>query len=461
MFPGKLVCPGLLAAAMLLAQSAPHAGAQAAFPQTSMRALVGGNGLGGPKSAGTLVLAAAGASFESPDFVFNVPADEILSVEPKGARDGFLTLVLDPHSKFIAAYPSLVTQRTNSINQPEHLLVVTLDPSEPVNTELTRAKGFQGFIQQQRAAREQATVGVTAADSAAGPAHPSLGKTVHVVLKGTGAEPAGLLTFFPDHLQFDSPDVTIRMAQNQIEEMEPAGARESFLQVKYDGKSSFATAYRKYQNVYRYGSFLFVLSPQEAVAPAYKLAQDYTAYTAAVRAGQEQAIVNGQNAAGAPLQPGPVAGAEKRELARYNAGFLERHNPGNSLLNGFKVINGIPGELIAFDTGLGYVSEAQNPSVKPARQTFLQNGYLKFFVPQQAILGMRDVSVIRNASSSNVNSYIAEVDLDRNSNFYLQSKALLADSDKDNRLFFSFKEQYQLRQFLANGPKGAGARDAF
>ncbi len=432
-----------------------------------MRALVGGGGFGGPKSGGTLVLAAAGASFESPDFVFSVPADEILSVEPKGARDGFLTLVLDPHSKFIAAYPSLVTQRTNSINQPEHLLVITLDPSEPVNTELARAKGFQGFIQQQRAAREQATVGAAQPEGSAGAAHPSLDQTLHVTVGGQRID--GLLTFKRDHLQFVSPDVTINFPFNQIQELDPAGARETFLKVHTDYRSKFGQAYINYQS-YPPGTFLFMLAPQEAIAPALRLAQDYTQYVAEVRAGQEQAIVNGQQAdaggstsgfAGGAAGSAVAAGAEKRELARYNAGFLERHNPGNSLLNGFKVINGIPGELVAFDTGLGYVSEAQNPSVKPARQTFLQNGYLKFFVPQQAILGMRDVSVIRNASSSNANSYIAEVDLDRNSNFYLQNKALLADSDKDNRLFFSFKEQYQLRQFLANAPRGAGARDAF
>ncbi len=175
--------------------------------------------------------------------------------------------------------------------------------------------------------------------------------------------------------------------------------------------------------------------------------------------------MNGTESAGEDTPAGsvPVAssGTEKRELARYDAGFLERHNPGSSLLNGFKLINGIPGTVVVFDTGLGYVSQAQNPGIKPARQPFIQSGYLKFFVPQSAILSMRDVSVIRNQNAASNNSYIAEIDLDRNSNFYQQSKGLMTESDKDNRLFFTFKERYMLMQFLANAPHGAGARDSF
>jgi hypothetical protein len=92
--------------------------------------------------------------------------------------------VLDPHSKFIAAYPSLVSERTNSIQEQEHLLVVSLDPSEPVDVELTRVKAFQAFIKNHRVERERATVGGAQIDPSDNAAHPSFGKTLHVVLNG-------------------------------------------------------------------------------------------------------------------------------------------------------------------------------------------------------------------------------------------------------------------------------------
>ncbi len=445
----------------LTATAAPYAMGQATIPQTSMRALVG-NSFNGPKSTGVLMLSSTGVGFESSDFVFSVPADDILSVESKGARDGFLTLVLDPHSKFITAYPSLISQRSNSIGEPEHLLVLTLDPSEPVNVDLARAKTFQGFIKTHRAEREQAIVG--ASESGAGnSAHPSLQKTVHVALREGFGHSDGLLTFFPDRLQYDSSDVAIRVPLNQILGLNAAGARETYLRVEVDEKGSLGKAYQNYISYSPFG-FQFVLAPQEAIAPAYKLAEDYTQYFQAVRSGQEQAIVNGGSAesvASASGPPAAAAPAEKREIARYDAGFLERHNPGNGLLNGFKTITGIPGTVIVFDTGLGYVSHGQNPNIKPTRQPYMQNGYLKFFVPQSAILSMRDVSVVRNQNAANMNSYIVEVDLDRNSNFFQQSKGLMAESDKDNHLFFAFKERYMLTQFLENAPHGAGARDSF
>jgi hypothetical protein len=277
-------------------------------------------------------------------------------------------------------------------------------------------------------------------------------------------DPDGLLTFFPDRLQFDGQDATIRFPLDQVVGLDPAGARETFLMVHVNPKNKIAVAYMRYEYGYETGNFQFILAPVEPIAPALKLAEDYTQYVAAVRSGQEQAMVSGSapagTAAGTPLTSSPSSSDEKRELARYDAGFLERHSP-NSKLNSFKLISGVPGTLIVFDSGLGYVSVAQNPSLKPARQSFLQNGYLKFFLPQTAILGIRDVSVIRNLNTDTNNTFIAEVDLDRNSSFYQQNKALMAESDQDNRLFFTFRNRGSLNQFLNSTPHGSGARDTF
>ena len=449
--------------------------AQASFPDRSMQGIVG-TSYQGVKSSGTLTLASSGVSFDSPDFVFTLAADDILAVESKGAREGFVTFVIDSHSKFLLAYPTLVSQRSNSIGEGEHLLTVSLPASEAVDTELTRVKAYQRFIQAHRAEREQATVGASAAEAGSTPAHPSLGKTLHVVLGGSmGAESDGLLTFFADRLQFDSQDAAIRFPIDQIVSIDAAGARETFLHLHVNPKSKLVQAYRKYGSAYENGRFDFVLLPSEPIAPAFALGEDYARYTSAVRSGMEQATVGGGSVAasggsaggsgmGGPVGPDPGTGAAsggKVEVARFEAGFLERHNPSSKLLNGLKVINGIPGTVVVFDSGVGYVSTAQNPSLKATRQPYTQNGYLKFFVPDSAILSVRDVSVIRNANGSVNNSYITEVDLDRNSPFYQQSKPLVAESDQDNRLFLTFHNPGELVRFLQASPHAPAARDAF
>ena len=466
----------LAALALTLALATSSALAQAAFADRTMKASVGNTPFGRQKSSGTLTLASSGVSFDSADFVFTLPADDILSVETKGARDGFLTFVIDNHSKFLAAYPSLLGNRFNSIGEDEHLLIVSLDSSEPVDVELTRAKAYQVFVKNHRAERDRATVGGAQTETANNPAHPSFGKIVHVTLRGnSGAQADGLLTFFPDRLQFDSQDVAIRFPIDQVFGVDAAGARETFMLLHINPKSKISTAYLRYEHGYENGEFLFLLAPSDAIAPSLKLAEDYQQYAEAVRSGREQAIVTGGASTLPAISSSPSTGApntlpqtgsavEKREIARYNTGFLERHNPSNKLVNGFKAITGIPGNLVVFDTGLGYVSEAQNPNVKPARQSFTQSGYLKFFVPDTAILGMRDVTVVRSGNTftgSSNSSYIAEIDLDRNSTFFQQNKALMADSDQDNHLFFTFKDQYSLQRFLSSNPHASGARDSF
>lgn len=258
-------------AVSLLFGSSAISYAQASFSDRSMQAIVGAP-YQGVKSSGTLTLSSAGVSFDSPDFVFTLPADEIQAVESKGARDGFVTFVIDSHSKFLQAYPTLVSQRSNNIGEGEHLLTVSLAPTEPVDTELMRVKAYGQFIKAHRAEREQATVGASAAAAASTPAHPSLGKTLHVeVGGGMGAESDGLLTFFPDRLQFDSQDVAIRFPIDQILSLDAAGARETFLQLHINPKSKLVQAYLHYESPYQTGRFDFKLLPSEAIAPSLAL----------------------------------------------------------------------------------------------------------------------------------------------------------------------------------------------
>ncbi len=433
--------------------------AQSTYSTRTLQASVGN---GGPAGSGTLTLAAAGATFNSPDFVFALPADDINAVEFSGTRDAFLTLVLTQTSKFPRAYPSLVRTRFNSIGQAEQMLVVSLQPGQPVEPATVSAKQFQGFIRAHRAERDQAAVGVTGSDAV----HPSFGKILHVALRNTD----GLLTFFPDHMQYDNPDVSIRFPLGDVLSIEAAGARETFMHVHVRLDSPLQKGYLPYEELQytpqkdRY--FTFVLLPLEPVGPAFRLAQDYADYVGNLRAGRERASVEGE-ASSLPAQaPAAVASGAapsgKREIARLDAAFLERHNPSNKLVNSFKAIMGVSGTLIVFDTGLGYVSQNQPSNLRPARLPYLEGGYLKFFVPSEAVSSVRDVSVIRNANGSDTNNtFIAQVELDRNSPFYLQHRALMADSDQDNRLFFVFKSRYLLTEFLRNAPHAAAARDQF
>lgn len=433
--------------------------AQSTFPSKILQASVGNAVRGG---AGTLTLAPAGVSFDSPDFVFTLPADDITAVEFSGAREAFLTLVLDQQSKFPRAYPALVRLRANSIGQEERLLVIALGAGEPVDPAVLRARQFQAFIRAHRAEREQAAVGAIGTDTA----HPSFGKTLHVALSNRD----GLLTFFSDHLQYDNPDVSIHLALGDILGIEAAGSRETFLHVGVRRQSQAQRAYQNYmqfgivdsQNVYY---LPFVLLPSDPVAPAFRLAQDYAEYVDNVRAGREQAGVAG-NAGAAPVQPlaapAQAGTAAKREINRFDAGFLERHNPVNKLVNNFKAIVGVPGTLIVFDTGFGYASLNQPANLRPARLPYLENGYLKFFVPAEAVASARDVSVVRSLNGPEANNtYIAEIALDRNSPFYLQHRALMTESDGDNKLFFVFKSRGALADCLRELPHGVPARDSF
>ncbi len=67
----------LLMACMIFIVAAAFSQAQSSVPQTSMKAAVGGGAFGTPKSMGSLILSSAGAGFDSPDFVFTLPNDDI------------------------------------------------------------------------------------------------------------------------------------------------------------------------------------------------------------------------------------------------------------------------------------------------------------------------------------------------------------------------------------------------
>ena len=459
LFAALRFCLALVVVFAFTALSLSVAHAQAAFPSKTLAAYVGRPT---PADSGTLTLSSAGLGFESPDFVFTLPVDDIAAVEFSGTRDAFLTLVLDQQSKFARSYPSLLRSRFNSIGQQEELLIVALQPAEPVDAAVGRAKQFQAFVREHRAERERAAVGASGTDAA----HPSFGKTLHVALQGKD----GLLTFFPDHLQYDNPDVSIRLGLADMLHIDAAGARQTFLRVEIRPDSPQRRAYATYEAFGYVGPreqfFLnFVLVPSEPIAPAFRLAQDYADYLDGVRAGRERASVAG--AAGTvPSRDStsPAAGAAmgKREIARFDAAFLERHNPSSRLVNSFKAILGIPGTAIVFDSGLGFVSLNRPTNLKPTRSPFLEDGYLKFFVPNEAIQGVRDVSVVRNLNGSEINNtYIAEIDVDRSSAFYLQHRALMAESDADNRLFLVFKSRAALAEFLRGAPRAAPARDQF
>ncbi len=434
--------------------------AQAGFAGRTMQATVGNGNAGG---SGTLKLASAGVGFDSPDFVFSLPVDDITAVEFSGTREAYLTLVLDQQSKFPRAYPTLVRTRFNSIGQEERLVTLGLQPREPMDPAVANARQFQAFVRAHRAEREQASVGAAASDAA----HPSFGKTLHVALQNKD----GLLTFFPDHLQYDNPDVSIHLGLADMAGAAAAGARETFFSVEVR-PGPLQKAYQGYErseftNTFHY--FLpFVLVPSEPVAPAFRLAQDYAEYLDNVRAGREQADVQGNagTAVGVapplPASASPSGSAAKRELNRFDAAFLERHNPSSKLVNSFKPILGTAGTLIVFDTGIGYVSLNRPTNLKASRLPYLEDGYLKFFVPGEAIQSARDVSVIRNTTGGEANNtYIAEISVDRSSAFYAQHRALMAESDADNRLFFVFKSRGALAAYLGLAPHAVGGRDQF
>ena len=436
----RLLCVARVLLCVLLASGFVLPGhevsAQSIYSTRTFQASVGN---GGPAGSGALTLATAGVTFNSPDFVFALPADDINAVDFSGTRDAFLTLTLSQTSKFPRAYPSLVRTRYNSIGQAEQMLVVSLQPSQPVEPATAGAKQFQSFIRAHRQERDQAAVGATSSDAA----HPSFGKILHIALRDTD----GLLTFYPDHMQYENPDVSIRFPLGDILSIEAAGARETFMHVHVRTGSAVQKGYQQEEQM-RYTpqkdwTFSFVLVPSEPVAPAFRLAQDYADYVSNVRAGREQASVSA-GASSSPAQDPAVASSaavpnSKREIARFDAAFLERHSPSSKLVNSFKAIMGVPGTLIVFDTGLGYVSQNQPSNLKPARLPYLEGGYLKFFLPSEAVSSVRDVSIVRSANGSDTNgTFIAQVELDRNSSFYLQHRALMAESDQDNRLFFVF-----------------------
>ncbi len=450
-------CLTLLVVFALAVPAPSIAYAQAAIPSRTLAAYVGRPS---PADSGTLTLGSAGVGFESPDFVFTLSVDDIAAVEFSGTRETFLTLVLNQQSKFTRSYPSLLRSRYNSIGQEEQLLMVALQPGEPVDAAVARAKQFQAFVQAHDAERERAAVGATETDAA----HPSFGKTLHVALRNKD----GLLTFFADHLQYDNPDVSIHLGLADMVGATAAGARETFLRIdlRTGPVQKGYESYERFEFTNTYHYFLpFVLEPSEPIAPAFRLAQDYADYIDSVRAGREQASVAGNmGSSPSPTTSAPIAGSPggKREVARFDAAFLERHNPSNKLVNGFKAILGIPGTLIVFDSGFGYVSLNRPTNLKASRLPYLEDGYLKFFVPGNAVASMRDVSVIRNANGSEINNtYIAEIDLDRNSAFYIQHRSLMAESDADNKLFFVFKSRGALADCLRSAPRIAPARDQF
>lgn len=419
--------------------------------------------------SGKLLLDRDAVSFESSEVVFSLPTKDITAVEYQGTRKDFLTLVLDSSSKFVSLYPFLLSQRNDAYRQPEFILSISLGAKDAVDVSVRVAKSFQSLIAAQNQAAARALVGPVVINESDRAAHPFMGKTIRVVINlfdypNTGIATGvirGFLTFFPENVQFNSRELNFVLPYRIAVQVDCAGARETFLRVGIDPRGKFNQQYEKYlavENFHRVSAVLFTLDVDEQVAPSYKIAMDFQQYMNDLFAGRNHATT-GNSASDSSAARAETA--EKRELGRVDVGLLEKHSP-KSAINGWKLINGIPGDLIVFDAGIGYVSKTVQPSVKPTRKQFFKDGYLKFFIPLEAVLSKEDVSVIRNRENINAstNSFILEIDIDRNSGFFREHNALMTESDQDNRLFFVFRDKSAFDQFSSIFPKIA-SRDHF
>jgi len=419
---------------------------------------------------GKLLLDQNTVSFDSSEIVLSLPTKDITGVEYQGTRKDFLTLVLDSNSKFISLYPFLLSQRNDAYRQRESVLIISLGAKEAVDVSAKAARSFQSFVAAQNDAAAKALVGPVNIDASDRAAHPFLGTTIRVVVNlfdypNTGS-PTGLvrgfLTFFPDRIQFSSRDLTFVLPYNIAVQVDCAGARETFLRVGLDPRSKFNQQYEKYlavENFHRVPAMLFTLDVNEQVGPSYKTALDFQEYMNGLFSGKSKALAGASSPADSSTAPAQIS--EGRELGKVEVGLLEKHFP-KSAINGWKLINGIPGDLVAFDGGIGYVSKKVQPDVKPAKKQFLKDGYLKFFIPINAVLAKEDVSVIRNRGNLNdsTNSFIIQIDVARDSDFFREHNGLMAESDQDNRLFFVFKNKSAFDQFTNFFPR-LSSRDKF
>lgn len=262
-------------------------------------------------------------SFESSDVVFRLPADEIKAVEYKGTREEFLTFVLAARSKFANLYPFLCSGRYDAYHRREPLLVMSLAAKEPVDPSVKVAEALQGWIANRNEAAARAMVAPVNISAAEQAAHPFLGKTTRVVIgridnpiTGTPAEfVSGLLTFFPERLEFNSRDLNFALPYASIEQVDCAGARETLLTIRIDPRDEFSKLYGKYRLAenYRFVPVVrFSLEMAEEVAPAYKTVQAFQRYMLEVLDARRSSLVGVVGNTGTITRSGPpeAAGAQ-------------------------------------------------------------------------------------------------------------------------------------------------------
>lgn len=438
------------------------------FPTSTLQIALTDAHAGKPVS-GTLTLSTEGIHFESRDFIFDLPMPEIKKLEVQGARKNFATFVIHPKSSLITQQRTLLQERNDPYGRSESILVVSLETKEDLAKSLASMKKYQAVIQ--AAKEEEAKQLVGEVPSGAGPqaAYPFVGKTIRAFVidhRNDGRTPVhGYLTFFENRVQFASDEVTFSIPITLIQKVECAGARETFLSLHVNPKAEFFHLYADYLR-HEGGAAVpvakFELDVEEDVRQSFATATQFQKYMNDVMEGRINAMIAASavsdSASGPSSAPAlsPASGQvdasapqiEKHEIARYNAAFVEKFVP-KAIVNRFKVINGVRGQLIIFDAGIGYVSEEASPHVKVQRQQYFQNGHLKFFIPAAAVISAQNVSVIRDPQNPPLNSYMAEIAVDQNSEFFRSHAALMSESSRDNVLYLLFQSQQELEQYLS------------
>jgi hypothetical protein len=397
------------------------------------------------------MLSKSGIHFESKDFIFDLPMTEIKKVEVQGTRKDFSTFAIQSKSSLIAQQESLLLRREDAYKQPEAVLVVSLDNKEDLSKSLTTLKQYQAVVQAAKDEEARELVGAVGPEQRN---YPFIGKTIRVFVidhRDFRNPPLhGYLTFFEDRVQFASDETTFSIPIGIIQKVECAGARETFLALSINQKSEFFRLYQAYLR-HHFSEPLpiaeFQLDAEEDVRQSFTTATQFQKYMGDVLAGRVNAMTSAAPIAEARqlAQPQQI---EQRELSRYNVALIEKFSP-NATINRFKVITGVRGKLVVFNSGIEYVSDEPNPNVKVSRRQYFENGRLRFSIPAAAIVSVADASVIRDRANASVNSFIAEIDLDRGSEFFRSHGALMAESSSDNVLFLLFASRWELEQYLS------------
>lgn len=361
---------------------------------------------------------------------------------------------------------AILLRRDDAYRQPEAILIVSLSDKEDLAKALSEIKQYQSVVQAAKDAQAKTIIGDSVPAAGANAAYPFIGKTIRVhVLKGGiyGSPVHGFLTFFEDRVQFASEDVTFSVPLKLIEKVECAGARETFLSLNVSSKTEFARHYEPYlrdrigysiANRDGQDNLDFKLDEEEDVRQSFATATQFQNYMNDYLAGKVRSMVAAASAvqssdAQSSSQAPQTDQVTKQELYRLNSEFIEKYTP-HSAINAFKLITGVRGKTVIFDSGIGYVSDETQPRVKVSRQQYFQDGHLKFFLPSSAISSVADASAIRNPSNSSVNAYIAEIAVDRNSEFFKNHGALMAESNKDNLLYLMFPNQSELQRCISS-----------